>query len=114
MIKDEQIIKQSGLFDSLTEAEFAMLVNNATQVDIPSGGTIMYEGDIGHECYIIMQGSIQVFTTASDGQEIVLVRRETGEFIGEQSLLPSTKQRWPSQREHARKVRCSASTYYEG
>ena len=90
MIRDEQLIKQSGLFDSLTEAEFNTLVNNAIQVDRPSGGMIMREGDIGHECYIIIQGSVQVFTTASDGQEIVLVRRETGEFIGEQSLLPNS------------------------
>lgn len=87
------IVEQSGLFASLTPAEFATLLNQATQMEIPAGGILMREGEVGHECYIILQGSVQVFTEIGDGREIVIARREPGAVIGEQALLPGSSGR---------------------
>ncbi len=88
MEKLEETLKKSVIFNALRDTELKGIINNAVQVNFPAGSLIAQEGDEGNECYVILDGTVQVFTTASDGQEIVLAKREEGEVIGEQSLLP--------------------------
>ena len=86
----EEILKDTGLFDSLTQEEFQAVVKATTRLEVPAGSLIAQEGEVGNECYIILAGSVQVYTTTSDGEDIVLIRREPGEYIGEQALLPGS------------------------
>jgi CRP-like cAMP-binding protein len=85
-----KIIKNTGLFDALNSAEFEGIIRAITTQEFLAGTMIAHEGEVGDECYIIQHGNVQVFTTTSDGEEIVLVKLTEGEFIGEQALLPGT------------------------
>lgn len=86
----EQALKGTSLFESLSDKEFNDLVNASSTLELPAGSIIVEEGGIGQECYVIFDGIIQVFTTTSDGQEVVLNKSQPGELVGEQSLLPGS------------------------
>lgn len=86
----EEALKKSGIFSALSASELKGVADTSVQVNFPAGSLIAQEGDEGNECYIILDGIVQVFTVLSDGQEIVLAKREEGEVIGEQSLLPGS------------------------
>ncbi|ETW94818.1 MAG: hypothetical protein ETSY2_49110 [Candidatus Entotheonella gemina] len=89
----EQALKGTSLFESLSDEEFNDIVNATSTLELPAGAIIVEEGGIGQECYVIFDGMIQVFTTTSDGQEVVLDKCQPGELVGEQSLVPSSNGR---------------------
>ncbi len=77
----------TGLFDALSDGEFEEFVQVVGRVDVPAGTTFLHEGEIGEDMYVILEGTVQVFATTSDGQEIVLRKLEAGAYFGEQALL---------------------------
>ena len=85
----QRILRKSDFFNPLEPTELEALVNCMTRLDIPAGGMIAKEGDVGKECYVVLEGDVQVFSITK-GQEIVLARRGVGEVIGEQALLPNS------------------------
>lgn len=86
----KQTLRDTGLFDALSEGEFDAISQTIAKLNYPAGTIIANEGDPGDECYVIYQGTVQVFIVSDQGEEITLVKREVGEFIGEQALLPGT------------------------
>jgi CRP-like cAMP-binding protein len=84
----EQPLRETDLFDALDDVGFKSVVEAVTTVDFSAGATIITEGEIGEEMYVILDGTVQVFTTTPDGQEIVLAKLEKGDYFGEQALLP--------------------------
>jgi ferredoxin-NADP reductase/CRP-like cAMP-binding protein len=84
----EVLIRRTNLFNALSAEELQALIRSALPVEYPAGALIMREGEIGHELYLIQDGIVQVFTTAPDGEEVVLARWESGSYFGEQALLP--------------------------
>jgi ferredoxin-NADP reductase/CRP-like cAMP-binding protein/fatty acid desaturase len=86
-------LRATGLFDALTPAELEQLALAVTRVEIPAGTTFVREGDRGADMYVILEGSVRVFTATPDGQEIVLNTRGPGAYLGEQALLPGGSDR---------------------
>ena len=84
----EEILRQSGLFENLDQAGFEATAKAAYQSDFPADTLIAREGDWGDRCYIILDGTVEVFTTTSDQREVVLAKNSAGEMVGEQSLMP--------------------------
>lgn len=89
----EQVLKGTSLFEALSEKEFNDLANNASTLELPAGATIVEEGGVGQECYVIFDGMIQVFTTTADGQEVVLDKCQPRDLVGEQALVPGSNGR---------------------
>ncbi|MEZ0369756.1 MAG: nitric oxide synthase oxygenase [Candidatus Sericytochromatia bacterium] len=83
-----QQLRQTGLFKALNEYELTALAESVAAFCVEAGHVFVREGDAGDQLYIISEGSVQVFTFAQDGHEIVLARLEAGSYFGEQALLP--------------------------
>jgi hypothetical protein len=62
-------------------AEIAQLVR------FPASALIFREGEHGDCAYVVVRGTVQVFATDRNGDEIVLARLKEFEHVGEQSLL---------------------------
>lgn len=76
------------LFASLSAEDAARLAAQAATVQVPAGERIVREGDFGDRMWVVLAGSVQIYTTAFDGSDLVLIRLGAGQCFGEQALLP--------------------------
>lgn len=83
-----QQLRETGLFTALSEQELAGLADTAEKLQVSAGHVFVREGDPGNELYLVSEGSVQVFTFAQDGHEMVLAKLNAGSYFGEQALLP--------------------------
>lgn len=86
-------LRATQLFKSLNDHEFANLCEDLETHHYKSNEVIVREGESGSELFVIAEGSVQVFTFANDGQEVVLAKIEAPGYFGEQALLPGTPDR---------------------
>ena len=85
-----ELLQKIPIFASLTEDELK------TIVDSPDNGimnfkpleAIIEEDEFGDCMYIILEGAVDVRIKAVGGREITIATLKTGEFFGEQALLP--------------------------
>lgn len=82
------VLRSVPLFASLTDADLERLAAQATKVSFKDGDRIVYEGDLGDRMWVILSGSVQIYTTSFDGSDLVLMRLEAGQCFGEQALMP--------------------------
>jgi CRP-like cAMP-binding protein len=54
------------------------------------GQTVMYEGQVGEEVFILTAGRVKVSCTTAEGKEIVLGFCGPGELLGEMSVIDET------------------------
>ena len=84
------LLRRVPVFGSLTQDELQRIV------DAPDNGVVSYapsalimaENEIGDSMYIVLEGTVDVRITAVDGREITIATLKSGEFFGEQALLP--------------------------
>lgn len=88
-----QHLQNSKLFNALNDTEFKATAEAAEELSLTSNETIVREGETGDALYLIVEGSVQVFTFASDGREVVLARIDAPGFFGEQALLPGASEK---------------------
>ena len=69
-------------FNALNETDLEVIARQAHQVDVPAGEVLAREGDIGHEFFVIEEGTAEV-TRNGD----VLDRLGPGDFFGEMALV---------------------------
>lgn len=93
MIDIELLLRNTKLFDGLSPAELENVSQAAEYVTLPSNWKIINEGDTGAEFFVVVEGSLQVFTQKQDGSEIVLAKLGKGAYVGEQALLHGLKGR---------------------
>ncbi len=97
---DEALISQIPIFSSLQPGEIKLLLGNLRPVEIPAGQLLFLEGDRGDRFYIILEGRLEIIKALGTSEERLLNVRESGEYIGEMSLLDPDGTRTAS-------VRCS-------
>lgn len=78
---------ESPLFEQLEEDELNALVAKMTLHQYEEGDIIITEGEQGSALYVIVSGSVKVFTRSQAGENIHLAVLEAGEFFGEISVL---------------------------
>jgi ferredoxin-NADP reductase/CRP-like cAMP-binding protein len=81
------LIKQTGFFDNLDEQQFTQILKTLHFIKYPSDCLIFKEGEQGDALYIIMQGSVSIFTEDEHSNKIFLARLNAGDYFGEQALL---------------------------
>ena len=79
-------LKQAPLFSGLSKKELAELATHAEDLEVAEGQTIVREGEIGHEFFVILEGEIEVTV---GGKHVAT--RGGGDFVGEIALLEETK-----------------------
>ncbi|MBA3532535.1 MAG: cyclic nucleotide-binding domain-containing protein [Ardenticatenales bacterium] len=84
----QPILQRTGLFRILSEAEIDALARVVSVVSFTAGEIICREGEVGEEMYILVEGAVQVYTITTEGDEVVLDKKQVGQYFGEQALLP--------------------------
>jgi CRP-like cAMP-binding protein len=78
----EQLIRSVSLFANLSNDELREVVRLVDEVDVDAGHTLIEEGRTGGECFVIVDGRVEVLR---DGERID--EAGPGEVLGELALL---------------------------
>jgi CRP/FNR family transcriptional regulator, nitrogen oxide reductase regulator len=81
------LLKQSNVFCSLSDEERAELSGLVREKHLVQDENIFWEGDESEWFYIIGEGKIKIFKSASNGKEITLSFFGPGEIFGEVAVL---------------------------
>lgn len=85
-----ELLKEVPIFASLSEDELKEIIQSPDNgvVEFKPLETIIEEDEFGDCMYIILEGAVDVRIKAVGGREITIATLKTGEFFGEQALLP--------------------------
>lgn len=80
-------LQQSQIFQGLETADLEALIQVMERKSYALNAVLFERGDAGDSMYQIISGSIRIYTTDAQGNEITLVVRREGEVVGELTLL---------------------------
>jgi CRP-like cAMP-binding protein len=83
----QELLKHSSVFAALDEAENEALAFLAKEKSLVQDENIFWEGEQSDWFYIISQGKVKIFKSASQGKEITLSFFGPGEIFGEVAVL---------------------------
>ena len=81
------VLSANPFFQSFDSNQISQIAQQGVQREFSAGELILREGDAGDCFYLLMKGSVQVFTEVLGGEPLVLARLEPGEIFGEQGFL---------------------------
>ncbi|WP_246628203.1 Crp/Fnr family transcriptional regulator [Paenibacillus oenotherae] len=81
------MLKKVQLFESLNEEQLQHILSIADKQIFSASTVLFHENDPGDTFYVLLKGSIKIFTRGSTGEEKVLSIIGAGESFGELSLL---------------------------
>lgn len=82
-----QWLKKVSLFDNLNDEQLDHIIRIAQRRSYGPGTVLFQEKEPGHIFYVILSGSIKIYTKSPTGAEKVLSLINAGESFGELSLL---------------------------
>ncbi|MBB6729299.1 Crp/Fnr family transcriptional regulator [Cohnella zeiphila] len=80
-------LRKVGLFDSLSEEQLEQVLKISQRRAFPPGTVLFGEKEPGTAFYIVLSGSIKLFTRSAAGEEKVLSVAGPGDSFGELALL---------------------------
>ncbi|MGQ0547788.1 MAG: cyclic nucleotide-binding domain-containing protein, partial [Betaproteobacteria bacterium] len=80
------VLSNTGLFEGLPADELRALGERAQLRSFPPGAAVIREGDAPDSFYVVVSGSVKVFTQDADGKELVLDTKGAGQYFGEMML----------------------------
>ncbi len=85
------LIIKIRLFKSLNRDELLTIHEWTEVVMVGPGDFILKESQPGNAMYVVLEGTVEIFTLDSDGKIVILAHLKTGDYFGEQSLMPDSK-----------------------
>jgi len=82
-----QWLKKVPLFDNLNDEQLEHIIRIAQRRTFAPGTVLFQEKEPGHTFYVILTGSIKIYTKSAAGAEKVLSLLNAGESFGELALL---------------------------
>jgi signal transduction histidine kinase/predicted CoA-binding protein len=82
----QSFLRKLPLFADLPEEDLNRLCEMVEEVDLPKGTQLFAEGAAGDRAYIIREGLIEIIKRSAR-QDVLLAIRQSGDMIGEMSLL---------------------------
>ena len=83
-----ELIRTVPLFAGCSKRELAEIASIADEIDLPEGRVLINEGDLGHEFFVLIDGTADV---RRRGRKIRTVG--PGDWVGEIALLSDTARR---------------------
>jgi CRP/FNR family cyclic AMP-dependent transcriptional regulator len=80
-------LKKVSLFDNLNDEQLEHILRISNRRTIAAGSILFHEKEMGLTFYVVLTGSIKLFTKSNNGEEKVLSLVNSGESFGELSLL---------------------------
>ena len=75
-------LKDVPFFGTLSKKELTAVARQTDEIDVPAGKVLIRQGEIGHEFFVIEEGTAEV---TRDGQKVTELK--AGDFFGEMALL---------------------------
>jgi CRP/FNR family transcriptional regulator, cyclic AMP receptor protein len=87
-LSDEaQSLARVPLFRRLEPHELEHLAEDVEQVNYKGGEVIFHEYDTGDALYVVEEGSVRIWVTDEDLQQVTLTELNPGQFFGEMAVL---------------------------
>ena len=84
----DRMIRDIDIFDGLNEAEIAEITALCEERILRAGETLVHQGDVGDEMYIITQGFVEVILgQRREAPSRVIITLGPGQITGEMALL---------------------------
>jgi CRP-like cAMP-binding protein len=83
-------MKNSSLFEGLSDAEIDSIEPLLEEKRIEEGKTVFVENMVGESLYLIEQGTIKISKMLAEGDEKILVILGPDDFFGEMAILEGT------------------------
>ncbi len=87
--ENSRLIIATRLFDDFDKTALALLFKKAKKIYLKQDKLILKEGDLGDTLYVILHGTVRIFTKHLD-EKIILATLEKGAYFGEQAILGQT------------------------
>jgi len=84
-------IRKLRLFKSLNHDELKTIRDWTEVVTVGPGDFILKESQTGEHMYVILDGTVEIFTLDKDGKIFILATLKNGDYFGEQALMPDSK-----------------------
>lgn len=84
-------VRKLRLFKSLSYKELTTIRDWTEVVKVGPGDFVLKEGQAGEHMYVILDGTVEIFTTDDEGKIIILATLGNGDYFGEQALMPDSK-----------------------
>lgn len=79
-------LRQVPLFGRIGDEDLAQMAARIQSRHLEAGEILFHQGDVGHECFVILDGSLEVLTFVN-GAELQLEVYPPGQLIGEMALI---------------------------
>jgi len=80
----KDLLPKISYFQNCTKEQIRQLIEDGYRQFFPPNTVICHEGDPGNSFYVILSGTVEIF---SEKLKKHIAKRESGEFIGEMALL---------------------------
>lgn len=80
-------LKRSSLFGRLEPRELNALAARSVLHAYRHGQPVFFEGDAGHDLFVVMTGAIKLFVSSAHGDEVLIGVRRPGEAFGEIAVI---------------------------
>jgi CRP-like cAMP-binding protein len=80
-------LRNSFIFTSIPPEHLEFVLANAEILELAADTLIFSEGDPGDALYVVVEGSVSVFSTNEEGVDVVLAELQAGDSFGEMALL---------------------------
>ena len=80
-------IPKSPLFEEMNEEEREAVVRGMALERFSEGDIVITEGEQGSSLYVVVSGSVKVYTRGQRGESMYLAQLSEGDFFGEVSVL---------------------------
>ena len=81
------LLRNISLFEGVCDDEMMAVVAKSRVVDYKKKSIIVTEGDESDAMYIVLSGSLRVYTTNENGKELTLRILNTGDHFGELAII---------------------------
>jgi len=82
-----KLLKQASPFSTLDGERLRHLAARLEHLEVPTGETIIRQGEAGEECYVLRSGRVEVLTSEAQGDERILATLDPASLFGEAALL---------------------------
>lgn len=82
-----EYLQKVPLFSGLGPEQLQVIFNRCKRKQFPYGTTLFREKEPGNDFYIILAGSVKIFTTSPKGEEKILSTFKAGDSFGELALI---------------------------
>ena len=91
--KDNEVVKlmkAMRMFQSLKPEEYASVNTWSEVIEVEPGDFVLKESQKGDSLYVVLSGSIEIFTFDDEDKIVILAEHHRGDYFGEQALMPGS------------------------